>query len=200
MASKAFNYKDYIGLVGNELQKATLLGIESKREALKGKSYQKVLTELLTQIGKVNFRERAGLDEDVKMSRKLYVVIAIDEIIGTAISHNWGLCTKDGFTYVFNGKYWQVVNLEDFKTFLAGAAIQMGVPILEAKYHLFKDELSKQFLSAANLPTLEVGENTLINLANGTFEITKDKPYLREQRREDFIKYQLPFEFNPQAK
>ncbi|KAA6335656.1 hypothetical protein EZS27_016129 [termite gut metagenome] len=187
-------------LIGQELTKAALLDIESEREALKGKSYQKVLTELLTQIGKVNFRERAGLDEDVKMSRKLYVVIAIDEIIGTAISHNWGLCTKDGFTYVFNGKYWQVVNLEDFKTFLAGAAIQMGVPILEAKYHLFKDELSKQFLSVANLPTLDVSENTLINLANGTFEITKDKPYLREQRREDFIKYQLPFEFNPQAK
>ncbi|KAA6327994.1 hypothetical protein EZS27_023069 [termite gut metagenome] len=125
-------------LIGQELAKATLLDIESKREALKGKSYQKVLTQLLTQIGKVDFRKKAGLDEEVKMSRKLYVVIAIDEIIGIAISNNWGLCTKDGFTYVFNSKYWQVVNLEDFKTFLAGAAIQMGVPVLEAKYHLFK--------------------------------------------------------------
>ncbi|KAA6321067.1 hypothetical protein EZS27_029235, partial [termite gut metagenome] len=46
------NLKELIGL---ELAKATLLDIESKREALKGKSYQKVLTELLTQIGKVDF-------------------------------------------------------------------------------------------------------------------------------------------------
>jgi putative DNA primase/helicase len=187
-------------LIGQELAKATLLDIESKREALKGKSYQKVLAELLTQIGKVDFREKAGLDEDVKMSRKLYVVIAIDEAIDIATSNNWGLCVKDSFIYVFNGKYWQVIDTEDFKTFLAGAAIKMGVPVLEAKYHQFKEELYKQFLSVANLPTPEVNENTLINLANGTFEIAKGKPYLREQRREDFIKYQLPFEFNQKTK
>jgi len=191
---------DYIGLIGGELEKAKHLQVEAKQKALTGKSYQKVLSELLHQIKQVDFRERAGLDDGDKMSRKLYVVISIEEVISTAIANNWGLCTKDGFIYVFNGKYWQVVNAEDFKPFLAEAAIKMGVPVLEAKYHQFKDELYKQFLSASNLPTLEQKRNVLINLQNGTFEITNDSQELREQRREDFIKYQLPFEYNPDAK
>lgn len=191
---------DYIGLIGAELEKAKQLHVEAQKEVLTGKTYQKVLRELLTQIEPADFRERAGLDEDTKITRKLYVVISIDEIIETAIRNNWGLCTKDGFIYVFNGKYWQVVNAEDFKPFLADASIKMGVPALEAKYHQFKDELYKQFLSASNLPTPETKKNVLINLLNGTFEITDARQHLREQRREDFIKYQLPFEYNPDAR
>ena len=91
------------------------------------------------------------------------------------------------------------MNAEDFKPFLADASMRMGVPVLEAKYHQFKDELYKQFLSASNLPTPETKQNVLINLLNGTFEITDDRQELRDQRREDFIKYQLPFEYNPDA-
>ena len=189
---------DYIGLIGAELEKAKRLHVDVQKEALTGKTCQKVLRELLAQIEPVVFRERAGLDEEI--TRKLYVVIAIDEIIDTAIRNNWGLCTKDGFIYVFNGKYWQVVNAEDFKPLLADAAMRMGVPVLEAKYHQFKDELYKQFLSASNLPTPETKKNVLINLLNGTFEIADDKQELRGQRREDFIKYQLPFEYNPDAR
>ena len=193
----AFNYKN---LITEELAKADQLVVKVKEEEFKGKSYQKILFELLGQIKKVDFREKAGLDEDDKMSRKLYVVIAIDEIISTSIVNNWGLCTKDGFIYVFNSKYWQVIGTEDFKPFLANAAMKMGVPELEAKYHQFKDELYKQFLSSSNLATPETKSNILINLLNGTFEITDAKQELREQKREDFIKYQLPFEYNPNAK
>jgi putative DNA primase/helicase len=192
--------RDAIGAIGAELERAGQLHAEAKQETITGKTYQKVLRELLAQIERVDFRERAGLDDGDKIARKLYAVISIDEVIETAVRNNWGLCTKDGFIYVFNGKYWQVVNAEDFKPFLADAAMKMGVPVLEAKYHLFKDELYKQFLSASNLPTPEKRPNVLINLTNGTFEITSDKQELREQRREDFIKYQLPFEYNPAAR
>ena len=69
---------DYIGLIGAELEKAKRLHVEVQKEALTGKTYQKVLRELLAQIEPVDFRERAGLDEDTKITRKLYVVIAID--------------------------------------------------------------------------------------------------------------------------
>ena len=190
----------FTDLIGAELDKAKQLHAEAKQETLTGKSYQKVLTELISQIRSVNFREQAGLDDDTKVSRKLYIVISIDEILHTAISNNWGLCTKDGFIYVFNGKYWQVVNTEEFKPFLANAAIKMGVPIFDAKYHQFKDELYKQFLSVSNLPTPDPKKAILINLLNGTFEITNSKQELREQHREDFIKYQLPFEYDTNAK
>lgn len=59
--------------------------------------HQKVLAELLLQIEPIDFRERAGLDEDAKITRKLSVVIAIEEVLDVATANNWGLCTKNGF-------------------------------------------------------------------------------------------------------
>ena len=62
---------DYIGLIGAELEKAKRLHVDVQKEALTGKTCQKVLRELLAQIEPVDFRERAGLDEYTKITRKL---------------------------------------------------------------------------------------------------------------------------------
>ena len=191
---------DAKALIGGDLAKADKMHVEAQREALNGKSSQKVLRELLAQINPVDFREKSGLGGDEKIVRKHYVTISIDEVLEVATVNNWGLCTRDGFIYVFNGKFWQVVDVAEFKSFLGDTALKMGVPPLEARYHQFKEDLYKQFISASNLPTLEVGDKVLINLMNGTFEIGDDKQELREQRREDFLKYQLPFEYKPDAR
>lgn len=170
---------------------------ERQAEEQKNKSSQRVLNELLHQIEYVDYKEKAGTE---KISRRQQIVISIDVILETAINNNWGLCTKNGFTYVFNSKYWQAIEESDFKTFLGWAAIKMGVPELDAKHYQLKDELYRQFISSSNLPTPEPKEQTLINLQNGTFEITSTGiQRLREHRREDFIKYQLPFAYDPQA-
>lgn len=189
----------HMDIISAELAEFQALHDKAKTEEKAGKSYQKVLAELLSLIQPLDFRERAVLEADDKITRKLYVVIAIDQIIETAITNDWGLCTKDGFTYVFNGKYWQTATADEFMPFLAEAAMKMGVPELEAKYHQFKDELYKQFMSASNLPTPEPGKAVLINLLNGTFEISQDEQTLRTPRRENFLKYQLSFEYDPAA-
>ena len=190
-----------IAEVENDIQKNIVQIKSDTNERRAGKSYQKVLLGLLQQIKPVDFRKRAGIEDGDKISRKLYVVISIDEIVNISIANSWGLCTKNGFIYVFNSKYWQAVNADDdFKPFLADAAIKMGVPELEAKYHQFKDELYKQFLSASNLSIPETGGNILINLINGTYEISENSQTLRPPQREDFIKYQLPFEYDKNAK
>lgn len=173
---------------------------QRKKEQYKIKSCQTILDELLKQIHTVNFREIAGLEADEKITRKLYLVIATEKILSIAIANNWGLCTKNGFIYVYNGAYWQVIDTEDFKPFLADAAIKMGVPVFDAKYHAFKDELYKQFISSSNLPTPERKDSIMINLLNGTFEISGSRQLLRQPKREDFIKYQLPFEYRLDAK
>nr|DAW61318.1 MAG TPA: dsDNA helicase [Caudoviricetes sp.] len=183
--------------------KITLIGEELKRceKAIdaKYKSSHTILDNLLGQIQKVNFLDKSGLPEDAKIPRKLYVVITIDELLDVAVANNWGLATRDGFIYVFNGEYWHPICAEDFKPFLALAARKMGVPVLESKYHLFKDELYKQFLSESTLRPPEGGEYVLINLKNGTFEISPDRQGLRPFRREDFIKYQLSFRYDRNA-
>ncbi|MBL0152060.1 MAG: hypothetical protein IPP93_00660 [Chitinophagaceae bacterium] len=55
-------------------------------------------------------------------------------------------------------------------------------------------------LSSAYLPKPEPQVNVIfINLKNGTFEIGPDRQLLRCPDQKDFITYQLPFEYNPEA-
>lgn len=172
-----------------------------RKQQEKGKSYQSVLSELLNQLQPINYRELAELENEEKLTRKNYVVISIDNIIEVAKSNNWGICTQNGFIYVFNGKYWQSLSNDDLKSFLGNAAIKMQVPKLEAKYHLFRDDLFKQFMTTSIFPTPDTKQETLINLLNGTYEITESGfQNLREHKREDFLTYLLPFAYNPDAK
>src|SRR5262249_35765012 len=58
----------------------------------------------------------------------------------------------------------------------------------------------KQFLASAYLPRPGRKKGvTLINLANGTFEITAERQGLRDFCREDFLTYQLPFDYDEKA-
>ena len=159
-----------------------------------------VLSSLLTSIDTVDFRKAAGLKEDAKVSRRVYTTVTVDKLLEAARVQRWGLCTKNGFIYVYDGGFWQVIDENDFRTFLGRAAGLMGVPPLDAKYYQFKDDLLKQFISEAHLPTPEAKAGTLVNLANGTFEISKDRRELREPRPEDFIRYKLPFVYDPGAR
>jgi len=190
----------YTDLIGKEFRRVERVGEKVKREIWTGKTPQKLFKELLAQIKPVDFREKAELDKDAKVSRKVHIVLSVDEIVETAVANAWGLCTKNGFIYVYNSKYWKKIDPEDFKLFLARAALKMGVPVLEAKYYQFRDELYKQFLATAILPTPEPDDSIRINLLNGTFVITEQEQVLVEPQPEDFITYQLPFKYDPEAK
>ena len=166
---------------------------------VKADSTQAVLNSLLSHIKKIDFRGKAGLDEDAKIPRKLYTVLSIDELIEVAKLNKWGLCTKNGFLYIFDGKYWSPITADEFKPFLTKVAEKLGVPSFDARHFLFQDELYKQFLASANLPTPEGSSEVLINLLNGTFLIDGDRQELKEFDPADFLKYQLNFEYNPDA-
>ena len=74
---------------------------------------------------------------------------------------------------MYNGSYWTEIDKENFQSFLGNVALQMGVEKFKCKIHTFKDELFKQFMADAYLPTPQINKNNvLINLQNGTFEIT----------------------------
>ena len=109
--------------------------------------------------------------------------------------------TKISFIYLYNGSYWSEVDKESFQSFLGNVALKMGVEKFKAKIHTFKDELFRQFMADSYLPTPKANKrNVLINLQNGTFEITPTKRELRAFNRNDFLTHQLPFEYNPDAK
>jgi putative DNA primase/helicase len=189
-----------------QTQSVTVQGIISETQDLI-KSFEpikhdSILNTLLFEIKPINFREKAGIDgESERLTKKHYLICCIDEILEVAKKNHWGLCRNHDFIYLYNGCYWSLIDDLEMQTFLGKAAEKMGIDKFDAKFYSFKEQLYKQFLSTSILPKpKEIKNSVLINLLNGTFEITPTKQTIREPRSEDFLKYQLPFEFNEKAK
>jgi putative DNA primase/helicase len=163
--------------------------------------HSELLDKLLQEVERVDFRELAQLNEESQtLSKKHLIVLAIEQILKLADQKNWGLCKNLSFIYLYNGAYWHLIEEAAFQNFLGEAALKMGIDKFDAKHFQFKEQLFKQFLSEAYLPKPEPPEETvLINLKNGTFEITPKSQQLRDPNRNDFITYQLPFEYDPKA-
>jgi putative DNA primase/helicase len=134
-----------------------------------------------------------------KVSEKEKYVIIIDKVIEFANKNNWDICQNGNSTFVFNGSYWQVLDENVLKRFLGQCAEKLGLKKTKAKQYDVKDCLLKQFYSTG-FRSKKKKDTILINLKNGTFEVTADgKHKLREVDKNDFLTYQLPFEYNPAA-
>ncbi|WP_188050715.1 phage/plasmid primase, P4 family [Flavobacterium sp. GP15] len=154
----------------------------------------------LSEIQQLEFDKLTRKLKTFKLTKNHYLIICIEQLLKIAEINKWGLCKKNGFIYLYNGSYWSEINKEQFQSFLGDVALKMGVEKFKGKIHTFKEELFKQFMCDAYLTVFEVKTNSiLINLLNGTFEITPTKRGLRNFEQKDFITHQLPFEYEPVA-
>nr|WP_315171025.1 phage/plasmid primase, P4 family [uncultured Flavobacterium sp.] len=149
---------------------------------------------------KTEFEKLAKKLKTFKLTKNHYLILCIEQLLKIADINKWGLCKKNGFIYLYNGSYWSEIDKEKFQFFLGNVALQMGVEKFKGKIHTFKEDLFKQFMADAYLPTPKGKKDSiLINLLNGTFEITPTKRGLRNFEQKDFITHQLPFEYAPEA-
>lgn len=178
-----------------------LEAIKMDKEHQKQNQVDNILNEMLKNIEPINFREYCTLDNDKdKLQKKHYLVSCVEILLKNVNDNGFSLCRKNGQIYLFNSEYWERVNEDDFKDFLGNISLKMGVQKFDAKHHLFKDEMYKQFISDAGLKEIKSSSvTTLINFNNGTFEITPKKQFLREFRKSDFLTYRLPFAYNEEA-
>jgi putative DNA primase/helicase len=169
---------------------------------LKQQNATRILKELLNSLEKVDFWEYVRkFGEVTKLQKKHFLVSVIEILLQKTNEQKFSLCRKNGMVFLYNGEYWEYIEDNLFKDFLSQVALKLGVDKYDAKLHNFKDELLKQFLSDARLKEIKSdNQTTLINLINGTFEINGKNQNIREFRKEDFLTYQLPFEFDPNAK
>lgn len=136
-----------------------------------------------------------------KLTQKIYAIKAVENVINVAIEKSWGICINNYFIYLYNGEYWANIDKERFQVFLGEAAERMGVIWSTSRWHQFREVLFKQFVATSYFSKPKRRKNTtLINLRNGTFEIKLEGQKLRPFDRNDFLTYQLPFEYNPDAK
>lgn len=147
-------------------------------------------------------KERLGKQMDkMKANKTQLTVLCIEEVMKEADRRDWGMCKRHGAIFLWNSTHWKEIEKDDFQQFLGEAAEKMGVDKLIAKFHLFRDNLFKQFMAVANLSSPEPPKGTvLVNLNNGTFEVSSKGVRLRPFDRSDFLTYQLPFDRDPKAK
>jgi putative DNA primase/helicase len=162
--------------------------------------------QLRNQLEKLNSESDQAKDirkqlDRIKVNTKHFLILSIENTLKVADKNRWGICKNQDFIYLFNGTFWAELDKETFQKFLGEAAERMGVAKYSARYYQFREQLFKQFLATAYLPTPKNNYDTvLINLQNGTFEISPQGTKLRPFNCKDFLTYQLPFKYNPQAK
>lgn len=162
--------------------------------------HKRILNKLLKKIMPVDFLVVSKLQEISHVTNRHYQVIVIEEILKLAEKYNWGLCRNHDFFYLYNGAYWGLIESDDLKVFLGKAAEKMGVDQYKARHFGFKEQLFKQFVATANLSKPEIDKDTVrINLNNGTFVVTPKGINIKDFDRHDFITYQLPFDYDPNA-
>lgn len=159
------------------------------------------LQGIIDTLQPLNFRELADCKADQYPKQKETLVLAVRELLNIVEAAGAGLTAQNGLPFVYNGRYWQESTREAMQAFLTAAVIKMGVDDLTAQYFETQDKLYKQFLATARLqaPRRDRGK-ILINFPNGTLEITQAGRWkLREHRRADFLKYELPYSYDAAA-
>ncbi len=153
-----------------------------------------------SEIEPANFSELAGLSEKDKLTRQIYDVAIAKMCYEAALNCGHSFYKEGGLVYMFNGNYWQLVDSNDIEQLLSDVAIKMGVKPVQAEHYQFKESVYRQFFSILGTPNMEPDDSrVMINLLNGTYEISEDGGVLREARAEDFLKYQLSFDYDEQA-
>lgn len=147
--------------------------------------------------------ERERIEKDLsKMfaKEKHKIIVTIEQVHSLAYDNKWELCKNNDFVYLYNGAYWDNLDKPELESFLGEASFLLSVSKFDARFFPFRERLLKQFMSVSYLPTPTPNNNTvLINLLNGTFEITPKETILKPFNAEDFLTYQLPFCYNPIA-
>lgn len=168
--------------------------------------HSSILEIIYDELEVIDIKEEAAFDaEKDKIGFRHYLVSCIQELLRVANENGFGICSNDGRVYMFNGEFWKQVRKRDFEKFLSEAAEKMGVSKYISRLFSFKEQLMKQFLSEAIEPEGAKSDDylngkSLINLKNGTLEISGGDWKLRKPRMNDFMKYQLSYTYDEHAK
>ncbi|MBK9722133.1 MAG: DNA primase [Saprospiraceae bacterium] len=165
-------------------------------------NHSEILQQIYKKIEKVNFREKAKIkNEKDQVKRKHHLICCIEVVLEIAKKNKWAICRHNELIYLYNSNYWSYIDKDKLQEFLGHAAERMGVEKFDARHYIFREQLYKQFHSGGYMAKPEPKKDiVLINLKNGTFEISPQKQFLRNPHFKDFLTYQLPFEYRFNAK
>ncbi len=169
--------------------------------AIKPVEHIKMLSKLINQITEVDLIIEAKLKQGEKLENKHLLIITVKKILEITRENNWDMCLHHGIIFVFNGEFWKQLDRDELQWFLGCVAEKLGINEFTAILHSFKKQLFLQFMSQAYFPKLEKRDDiVLINLMNGTYEISATDSRLKPFDKKDFLTFQLPFKYDPEAR
>jgi len=181
----------------DDLEKDVQSGFPQQREP---RSAGEILDRMLERVSAVDFHAESRIRREAKIARNVFIVIVTEQILRLFRGSRYDLSVRGLTVYLYDGVKWIPVAEQVFKRFLGEAAKRMEAPEFDAKYYRFRDDLYKQFLASAGVITRDGSSSgAMINLQNGTLEFSDGRRGLREFRKEDFLTYQLPFEYDQAA-
>jgi putative DNA primase/helicase len=159
-----------------------------------------VLDSILEKVDKLDFSILfKGIDA---VKQKHYLVASIEQLLTLIKVQQYQLARKNDFVFAFNGEYWKEIDRDGLKDFLMAVAQKQGIAPFEAKHYEFRDKLYKQFIALAGIrPPEPSDDKVLINLLNGTFEISAERQAyrIRDFCAADFLTHQLQFKYDKDA-
>ena len=173
-----------------------------KKESITGPiDHSEILDLIYSKVKMVDFREEAEKSGKVeKMLERHYLVPTVEKVIETVENVNLGVCNHQGTIYLYNGEFWNGFENEEFESFLGKSAEKMSVDKYNARLFTFKEKLIRQFFSASPKADKIDDGSVMINLKNGTLVFDGANINLKKPEKEDFITYQLPFNYDESAK
>ena len=173
-----------------------------------------ILPKILNLIEPINFIDFVDIDNGMLTNEKKpktdledeekYVVI-MENLLIKADQASLGLIMDNYSVLVYNTTYWESTNLNLFKSFLSEVAIRSGFPTLKSRKKRVNEILFNQFtFTAASYIEKNNSDVVKINLLNGTFHVknsgSSEGNVLKPANKEDYFKYQLSFDYCPDAK
>lgn len=134
-------------------------------------------------------------------STEVKAAIIIENLLNNSEKKKCGIGVINEDVYFYNECYWEVLDKDFVRHYLSLVAEKSGLPHFQTTRVKFMDLLYKQLISAAALPPqIAKDKDVKINLKNGTFKCSNGKFEICPFSADDRLTYQLPFDYDPNAK
>ena len=140
------------------------------------------------------------IEKLIPNNKQKYVII-IRHLLELTEKLGYGMGIYNDDFYYFDGRYWVKKDKNILIAFLGEFAEKAGLEKLEALQFKTKEDLFSQFQVEALIPISKSNSSEIrIPVQNGTLIFKNGLPELSEFNKDHFLRYILPFEYNPEAK
>ena len=148
----------------------------------------------------LKLNEQTESDKEFVMKQKNYKIVIVKYLLNWCAENKMYLANQGDQYYIFNGCYWVPASEDDIQHFLIMSAVKLGYRKLDAEDHLFAKDLLCQFKISAYFKPISRSQKIVINTKNCALEFVDGDITRKEFDPEDFLKYKLPYDYEPDAK